>query len=37
MNPNHTEMGVGYFVDASKMPGIVWVQKLASDAPTNDH
>jgi len=33
MNPNYTEMGVGYFVDASKMPGIVWVQKLARDAP----
>jgi uncharacterized protein YkwD len=30
MNPDFNEMGLGYFVDATKMPGIVWTQKLGA-------
>jgi uncharacterized protein YkwD len=29
MNPDFNEMGLGYFIDATRMPGIVWVQKLS--------
>jgi uncharacterized protein YkwD len=30
MNPDFNEVGLGYFIDATRMPGIVWVQKLGA-------
>jgi uncharacterized protein YkwD len=30
MNPEYQEMGVGYYVDSTRSPGIIWVQKLSA-------
>lgn len=30
MNPGFNEMGLGYYIDPTRMPGIIWVQKLGA-------